>query len=207
MAQRDKDVKNFYTKIGVVFGTGVVLALVIFLGILPLINYLGKPAYLDIMVEPAEAKVEIGSQEYASNAVYEMEPGAYTATVRLGELEPEVVDLNLVKNQTTGLYLQWTEDCGWRLYTAEELKRKNAIAEIMPLKLSICGVPAKRTNCDAIAIYYDREAKCGGEKCLVINGRRAELTDETLDAVRGELEARGYSLGDYKYIYMQNDER
>ncbi len=207
MAQRDREVSNFYAKIGVIFGAGVVLALVIFLGVLPLIDYLGKPAYLDIMVEPTEAKVEIGGREYASNAVYELEPGAYTATVRLGELEPETVDLNLVKNQTTGLYLRWTEDNGWRLYTMEELKQKNAIAEIMPLKLSICGVPAKRTNCDAIAIYYDREAKCGGEKCLVVNGRRPELTDETLDAVRGELEARGYSLNDYNYIYVQNDDR
>ena len=207
MVQQDKDVNKFYKRLAIVFGVGVVLALVIFLGVLPLIDYLGKPAYLDVMVEPAEAKVEIGGQEYASNAVYELEPGAYTVTVRLGELEPEVVELNLVKNQTTGLYLQWTEDGGWRLYTAEELRQKDAIAELMPLKLSICGVPAKRTNCDAIAIYYDREAKCGGEKCLVINGRRAELTDEVLDAVRGELSARGYSLDDYKYIYVQNDDR
>lgn len=205
MVQETKQVKNFYYKLAWICGGGLLLALVIFLGILPLINYLNKPAYLEILV-PEGAKVEIDGAEYRS-AIYEMEPGQYTATVKLGNLEPEIINMNLAKNETTGLYMNWTESGGWKYLTADELAHQKAIAEITPLYLSICGTPAKRTNCNAIAINYDRVPECQNRECLVINGREAELTDEALSAVRDKLSENGYNLDDYKYVYVQNDER
>lgn len=205
MAQETKQVKNFYYKLAWICGGGLALALVIFLGILPFIDYLGKPAYLEILV-PEEAVVEIDGVEYNS-AIYEMEPGEYTATVRLGNLEPEVVKMSLAKNETTGLYLDWTESGGWQYLTAEELAHRKAIAEITPLYLSICGTPARRTNCDAIVVNYDRVPECQNRECLVINGRQAKLTDEVLSAVRDKLSENGYNLDDYKYVYIQNSER
>ncbi len=206
MAQGIKSTKSFYRWLIAILGGGLVLILATFVGIIPLVEYLQKPAYLDVLVTPAEAKVEIGGKEYR-NAIYELEPGRYTATITLGDLEPEVVELDLGKNETAGLYMDWLEARGWKYYTPDELAHKNSIGEVTPLYLSVCGTPAKRTNCDAIAVNYDREPRCGSEKCLVISGRRAELTDEVLTAVRGKLAENDYSLDDYRYIYIQNDER
>ena len=200
-----KGAKNFYQKIAWICGGGLLVALIIFWVIIPLIEFWQKPAYLDILV-PAEAKVEIDGQEYR-NAVYEMEPGSYTATVRLGDLPPEVIEMNLTKNVTTGLYLNWSESGGWQYLTAEELAHRQAIGEITPLYLSICGTPAKRTNCNAVVINYDRVPECQNQECLVINGRGAEMTDEVLTAVRDKLTENGYNLDDYRYVYVQNDNR
>lgn len=200
------DLNRFYRTIAIVFGAGIALVLIVFLGVIPLIEYQNKPAYLDILVTPNEAKVELGGTEYR-NAVYELEPGKYTATIKLGDLAPETVELNLVKNQTTGLYLNWSAEDGWRYFTAEELEHKNSIGGILPLYSTICGAPAKRTNCDAITVQYDRVPECDNEKCIVISGRRAELTDEVVNLVQAELAKKGYGLGDYKYVYIQNDKR
>lgn len=205
MVQEIRNVRNFYQKIVLICVGGLALALLIFLGLIPLLNYISKPAYLDILV-PAGAKVEIDGQEFAS-AIYELEPGNYKATITLGNLEPEEVRMKLEKNITTGLYLTWSENEGWRHLTAEELAHKNAIKEILPLYISICGTPAKRTNCDAIAINYDRAPECKGQECLIINGRRPELTDEVLTAVSNKLSENGYNLNDYTYVYVQNDNR
>ena len=198
-------INKFYRNLGLICGGGLVLALVIFLGIIPLINNAGKPAYLDVLV-PTGAKVIIDGQEYRS-AVYEMEPGAYTATVTLGDLTPEIVHFNLEKNVTTGLYMNWTESGGWHYFTPDELTHYRAIGQITPLYLSLCGVPATRMNCDAVVINYDRVPECQNQECLVINGRRPTLTNEVLTAVRNKLSENGYNLDDYKYVYMQNDER
>ena len=205
MVQGIKTVEYFYQKLALICGGGLVLALLIFLGLIPLLNNLNKPAYLDILV-PTGATVEINGQDYRS-AVYEFEPGDYSATVTMGNLKPESYKMRLNKNETTGLYLTWTESDGWKKLTAEELAHKNEIKKILPLYLSICGTPAKRTNCDAISINYDRIPECKGQECIVIDGRRAELTDEVLTAVRNKLSENGYSLDDYHYVYIQNDNR
>ena len=206
MVQGISETNKFYQRIAIVFGVGVGLALVIFMGVVPLINYLNKPAYLDILVTPVGAKVEIEGQEYR-NAIYKMEPGEYTATIKLGDLPVETVKLNLAKNETTGLYANWSESGGWKYLTAGELAHRQAIAEITPLYLSICGTPANRMNCNAIVVNYDRAPECLNEKCLVINGRQAEMTDEVLTAVRDKLAENGYNLDDYVYTYVQNDNR
>ena len=198
-------INKFYRNLILICGGGLVLALVIFLGIIPLIDNANKPAFLDILV-PAGAKVEIDGREYHS-AIYEMEPGAYTATVTLGNLAPEIVNFNLEKNVTTGLYLNWTESGGWRYFTPDELAHHRAIGQIMPLYLPLCGVPATRMNCDAVVVNYDRVPECQNQECLVINGRRPTLTNEVLTAVRNKLSENGYNLDDYKYVYAQNNER
>ncbi|MBR2841219.1 hypothetical protein IKE80_00310 [Candidatus Saccharibacteria bacterium] len=205
MAQGTNNVDYFYQKLALICIGGLVLAMAIFLGLVPLINSLNKPAYLDVLV-PTGATVEISGQDYNS-AVYEFEPGDYRATVTLGNLEPKTYDLKLNKNETTGLYLTWSENGGWKQLTAEELAHKNEIKKILPLYLSICGTPAKRTNCDAISINYDRVPECKGQECIVIDGRRAELTDEVLTAVRDKLSENGYNLDDYQYVYTQNENR
>lgn len=200
------DLNKFYRKLGMLFGAGIILILIIFLGIIPLVDYLNKPAYLDVLVTPTDAKVEINGAEYR-NAVYELEPGTYTATVTLKDASSETVKLNLEKNQTTGLYLGWSSDGGWQYYTAEDIKHRNSIGEIMPIHLSICGTPANRMNCDAIEVQYDRVPECGNEQCIVISGRRANLTDEVVKLVQDELDKNDYKLDDYQYVYIQNSER
>ena len=206
MAQGINSINKFYRRLGAIFVGGLVMIVVVFLVVIPLLSYADKPAYLDVLVAPSEAKVVIDGAEYR-NAMYELEPGEYTATITLDDLEPEVVEFELVKNATTGLYAEWFEGRGWKYYTAEELAHKNGIKEILPISLSICGTPAKRTNCDAIEINFDRVPECQGQECIVINGRRAEMTDEVLGAVRDKLSEKGYSLDDYRYVYVQNDER
>ncbi len=175
---------------------GIVMVLAIFLGIIPFCEYLGKPAYLEILVNPTDAKVKIAGVEYR-NAVYEFEPGSYTAEVSTGEAPTEEVTLTLEKNRTTGLYLEWSEEKGkWIYYTAEELEHKNSIGEILPLNLSVCGENATRMNCDAITVEY-----VDGK--LAISGRKAKLDESGLEAVKNGLSEKGYNLEDYEYSYSQ----
>lgn len=200
------DTKRFYLWLAGILGGGVILALGVFLGVVPMVQNLNKMAYLDILVTPNTAKVVIEGQEYR-NAVHELEPGAYTATVELGDLAPEVVTLDLERGRTTGIYMSWSENGGWRYYTAEELAHENSIGGILPIYTTICEAPASRVNCNAVKVQYDRVPQCGNEECLVINGRERELTDEVVESVRGELANKGYDLDNYSYAYVQNTER
>ncbi len=174
----------------------IVVVLVIFLGVIPFCEYLGKPAYLDILIAPADAKVEIAGIEYR-NAVYEFEPGNYTAKISRTGAPTEEVTLTLEKNRTTGLYLDWSETRGeWVYHTAEELEHKNSIGEILPLNLSVCGENATRMNCDAITVEY-------ADSELVISGRKAKLDESGLTAIRDKLNEKGYNFDDYTYKYRQ----
>lgn len=184
---------------------GVFLTLLIFLVILPLVERSSKLAYLDVLVTPAETEVIIDGKTYA-NAVYEMEPGLYTATVKKNNVETKKYELYLVQNQTTSLYLT-IDDQGWRQLTLTEIEQQNSIATVTPIYFSICGTPAKRTNCDALSINYGRNKKCNYNHCLIISGRSYQLTDSTLEEARKQLADKGYDLANYQYIYLQNDYR
>lgn len=198
------DIRRFYWRLAMVAGGGIVLALAIFGGVVPLVRYLQASAYLDVMVEGAT--VEIDGAEYR-NAMYEMEPGRHTATVRADGADDVVeLELDLARAETLGLYMRWASDGGgWRYYTAEELKHRQAIGEVLPVYASVCGEVATRTNCEAATVTYERAAECEGEKCVVIRGRGAGLSDEVLAEVRGKLNEMGYDLGDYRYVYVQDD--
>ncbi len=175
---------------------GILVVVAIFCGIIPLVEYLGKPAYLEVLVEPTDAKVEIMGAEYR-NAVYEFEPGNYTAKISREGAPTEEVALTLERNRTTGLYLEWSETAGkWIYYTAAELEHRNAIAEILPLELAVCGENATRMNCDAITVEY-------ADGKLAISGRKAELDEKGLEAVKNGLSEKGYNLEDYEYSYRQ----
>ena len=197
--------RMIYRLIIAVLVSGLLLVILIFLVILPLVEKSGKLAYLDVLVTPASARVEIGDVEY-HNAVYELEPGVYQATVIYEGVEPKIVELDLIKNQTTGLYLRLDDD-DWRQFTKEEMIHKNNLAGETPIYFSICGTPAKRTNCDALAIVYDRAKECDYDRCVIISGRSVNLSDEALDEARNQLAEKGYSLSDYQYTYIQNDNR
>jgi len=172
----------------------------------PSVKYSDGMAYLDILVEPIDTKVEIKGREYR-NAVYGAEPGTYVATVTREGVSSVEYTLELKENETTGLYLRLADDGTWEQSTAEELAQRNSIDRVMPLYFSICGTPAKRTNCDAISVNYDRVAECGYSQCLIISGRRSEFSEEALTETVKQLSERGYTLDDYKYIYTQNDNR
>lgn len=204
MARQDSELNKFYGRLLAVFAGGLVLALVVFAGVLPLVNYLGKPAYLEVRVEGGV--VEIDGVEYR-NAVHAMEPGSYVAEVRSfdddGSGAAETVSLELERNQTTGLYMIWDE--GWRYLTAEEVAHRQAIGEVLPVYLSICEGVASRVNCEAVTVEYKWAEGCGGGECVVISGRGEKLTEKVLAEVRGKLRELGYELGEYKYIYVQSD--
>ena len=172
----------------------------------PAVKYSDGMAYLDILVEPFGAKVEIKGREYR-NAVYGAEPGTYVATVTGEGMAPVEFTLELKANETTGLYLRLTDDGMWEQSTTEELARRNSISGVTPLYFSICGTPAKRTNCDAVSVNYDRTAECAYDKCLIISGRRSELGEDVRAEVSKQLFDKGYNLDDYRYIYTQNDNR
>lgn len=198
------DLRKFCWRAGVVLVAEIILALVIFWVLMPIGEYLEKPAYLEVLVKPVSTRVEINGAEYR-NGVYELEPGVYTATVALEGEPMEVAEFELKQNETTGLYMNWTEAKGWQYETEEGLKHRNAISEVMPIHAAVCGVPATRTNCDAATVTY--ENACGGEWCLVIRGRGEKLTKEMSERVREELEARGYDWDDYQYVYLQEVDR
>lgn len=198
-----KTVKHFSQYLIAILGGGLLLAITIFMGIIPYIKNQQRPAYLDINIQPRNAIVEINGESYRS-AVYELEPGQYTAIVRLNDLPPETINLNLEKAKTLGVYLHWTKTKGWQYLTADELRHYNAIADIMPLTISTCGTPATRTNCDAITVKYDSAPTCQYDKCLLITGRQANLNPNLLDLLKAKLTEHGYDLEDYQYLYDKN---
>ena len=198
----DRQIKKLCRDVMIIFGVGILLVLVIFLGIIPWAEGLEKPAYLDVLIDEG-VKVEIDGQEYR-NGVYEMEPGEYRAVASVEGMENLVLDLNLVKNQTAGVYLG-LRDGKWKQWTVEELVHRQAIAEVMPINFAVCGENATRMNCDAVTVTY--EYACKGRQCIVITGRKSELTDETLNKAKEELKSRNYNLDDYQYVYVQNVNR
>ena len=193
---------KLYRDVAIVFGVGIVLVIVIFAGIIPWAESLGKSAYLDVLAEDG-VEVKIEGDEYR-NGVYGMEPGEYRAVVSAEGVEDLTLDLNLVQNQTVGVY-PYLKDGEWKMRTAEELAHREAIVGVMPIEFALCGENATRMNCDAVRVTYERA--CKGKECIVITGRKAELTEEALAKVKEELKARNYNLDDYDYIYVRNSNR
>ena len=193
----EQQVRKLYRNLTVVFLIGILVVLVVFLVVIPLARQMEKPAYLDVWLGEKGTVGERGGQEYR-NGVYELEPGGYKAVVVKEGVERKSFDLNLVQNQTTGLYLDLV-DGKWRLYTAEELTGRKMIVAVLPLKFTMCEGEATRMNCDAVEVGYDTDAE--GELRLTITGRKSELTEETLEQVREKLAEKGYDLDNYTYIY------
>lgn len=239
---KDDKLTKIYLGAGILFGIAIVLVLTVFWGIISLVEYLNKPAFLDVLVTPLDAKVEINGNEYR-NAVYGFEPGEYTATVTKEGFEPKTVNFELEKNKTTGLYLYlepndgdlnyYTQkknveslnallkmhgysekgkqlDTNWapidKSESMNELIQKVALKSVTPFDFAICGTPAKRTNCDSIIVKYDYDLACENQLCLIISGRRENLTEEVKNGVQKELAEKGYNLDNYRYAYLQKED-
>ena len=226
----EKDLKIFIRNVIIACLTGIILVAVVFFGIVPVLGQTEKPAYLDILVTPLEAKVVINGAEYR-DAVYEFEPGMYTVEIALDGFQSKTIEMELKQNQTFGLYVSLTPDDGdWsyfeekqhqtsleallRLYgglietgDVTEFAKKVSLKDEVPIEFSICEAPATRRNCDAITINYDYSKACGDNLCLIISSRRPELTDETLSEVAAKLEEKGYDLDNYKYTFVQDVNR
>lgn len=203
---QDVSLRRLCQAIAVTLVAGIALIVVVAFVIMPFAKSVDKMAYLDILVEPSSAKVEIAGNEYR-NAVYEAEPGTYTVAVTGPGMEPVNYTVELRQNETTGLYLRLMDGGQWKQDSIEELTERNAIGRKLPMYFSICGIPAKRTNCDAISVDYDRVEECDYDLCLIISGRKDELSDDVLAETKKQLSDIGYDLDDYQYIYMQNDDR
>ena len=109
---QDNYLRKIYIGAAALFAIIITTVLVIFLIIVPAIKNANRPAFLDILVAPVDANVMIDGEEYR-NAVYEMEPGHYTATItKEGFIE---------KNKTAGLYLYMEPtDGNWDFYKKKE---------------------------------------------------------------------------------------
>ena len=59
MAQEINSMNKFYRKLVAIFVGGLVMIMAVFLVVIPLLSYADKPAYLDVLVAPNEAKVVI----------------------------------------------------------------------------------------------------------------------------------------------------
>ena len=192
----------------IMLGVGVLVLLVVLLGVVPYVEQMGKPAYLDVLVEEG-GTVKIDGVEYR-NGVYEMEPGKYTAKVLAesdggaGGVKDLTLELDLVRNQTAGVY-PYFRNGKWGVYTAEELAHRQGIVGVLPMEFALCEGAATRVNCDAVRVSYEK--MCKGKECVVTRGRKAELTEETLSQVQERLAEKGYNLDDYEYVYVQEVER
>ncbi|RYC75003.1 hypothetical protein [Candidatus Nanosyncoccus alces] len=85
-------------------------------------------------------------------------------------------------------------------------EQKNSISEFTPIRFAICENPATRVNCDAVEVTYDYSEKCDNQKCLIIKGRKEELTNDVITELTNQLSSRGYNLDNYRYIYEQDTE-
>ena len=117
---QDNYLRKIYIGAAALFAIIITTVLVIFLIIVPAIKNANRPAFLDILVAPVDANVIIGGEEYR-NAVYEMEPGHYTAIVTREDFNEVTVDFDLEKNKTAGLYLYMEPtDGNWDFYGKKE---------------------------------------------------------------------------------------
>ena len=85
-------------------------------------------------------------------------------------------------------------------------EQKNSISKFTPIRFAICENPATRVNCDAVEVTYDYSEKCDNQKCLIIKGRKEELTNDVITELTNQLSGRGYNLDNYRYIYEQDTE-
>ena len=88
--------------------------------------------------------------------------------------------------------------------TVDKFINKVTIGAKMPIYTSVCGTPARRTNCNAVSVNYDYDARCGGKLCLIIEGRESSLSGEALKTIQAEIEVMGRSFEEYQYVYNQN---
>lgn len=117
---QDNYLRKIYIGAAALFAIIITTVLVIFLIIVPAIKNANRPAFLDILVAPVDANVMIDGEEYR-NAVYEMEPGHYTATITKEGFNEVTVDFDLEKNKTAGLYLYMEPtDGNWDFYKKKE---------------------------------------------------------------------------------------
>ena len=117
---QDNYLRKIYIGAAALFAIIITTVLVIFLIIVPAIKNANRPAFLDILVAPVDANVIIDGEEYR-NAVYEMEPGHYTATITKEGFNEVTVDFDLEKNKTAGLYLYMEPtDGNWDFYEKKE---------------------------------------------------------------------------------------
>ncbi|MBR3132406.1 hypothetical protein IKG33_03305 [Candidatus Saccharibacteria bacterium] len=235
------DFLRTYRRIVIFGGMGIVLILIIFLGIVPLIDYLNRPAYVDILIAPVEAKIMIDGKEYR-NATYELEPGEYKAEISREGYKSKEINFIVNHGETIKLYTYLDpEDGDFSDYeekknvdslkallrmngyneegeeiedgfsmidedkTANDFINKVTIAKEMPIYMSVCGKPAKRTNCNSISVNYDYDYRCDGNRlCLIIRSRERALSEVTLDEVKKGVESLGRKFSEYKYVYDQN---
>ena len=117
---QDKYMQKIYVGAAVLFAAIIAMVLVIFLVIVPLVKNATRLAFVDILVAPVDASVMINGEEYR-NAIYEMEPGHYTAIVTREGFNEVTVDFDLEKNKTAGLYLYMEPTDGdWNFYEKKE---------------------------------------------------------------------------------------
>lgn len=128
---QDKYMQKIYVGAAVLFAAIITMVLVIFLVIVPLVKNAARLAFLDILVAPVDATVTINGEEYR-NAVYEMEPGHYTATIAKEGFNEVTVDFDLEKNKTAGLYLYMEPTDGdWGYY--EQAKNQASMEALLRL--------------------------------------------------------------------------
>ena len=127
----DNYLKKVYVGAVVFFAAIITLVLVIFLVIIPVIKDAGRLAFLDVLVAPVDATVMINGEEYR-NAVYEMEPGHYTATVAKDGFKTVTAEFDLGKDKTAGLYLYLEpSDGNWNYY--EQAKNQASLEALLRL--------------------------------------------------------------------------
>lgn len=128
---QDKYMQKIYVGAAVLFAAIITMVLVIFLVIVPLVKNVTRLAFLDILVAPVDASVMINGEEYR-NAIYEMEPGHYTATITKEGFNEVVLDFDLEKNKTAGLYLYLEPSNGdWGYY--EQAKNQASLDALLRL--------------------------------------------------------------------------
>ena len=148
---QDNYIRKIYVSTAVLFVAIIAVVLAIFLVIIPLIKDAARPAYLDVLVAPADAAVMINGTEY-NNAIYEMEPGHYSATISKEDYKSMKVEFDLEKGKTTELYLYLEPSNGdWSVY--EQTKNQASMEALLRLN-----------NLDVDGEYWQPDLKVVQEK-------------------------------------------
>lgn len=128
---QDNYIRKLYVSAAVLFAAVIAVVMAVFLVIIPLIKDAARPAYLDVLVAPVDATVAINGENY-NNAIYEMEPGHYVATISKDSFKSMTVEFDLKKGETTGLYAYLEPTNGdWAVY--EQTKNQASLEALLRL--------------------------------------------------------------------------
>lgn len=211
--EEDRIIKQ--RRIALVITVLLFISLIIF-GIITYIINSQKTASIEILVAPSSAKIEINQKTYKNQKTTRIKPGEQTATISADGFTTQTVNINLIDNQTTKLYIILNPESGnenWYNNHPEdstivsiisdyyvtieqnEYLAKYPITSILPIQ--IVEVNPITYDWTEFRIDYGKFDTCKSDFCLKITDSTGGNRERALQEIRD----KGFDPDIYQVIY------